>query len=763
MSARVPSGTVMPIFSAMSRADLAHERGVGQPLRRDERRRELVHLLRVQEVARPRPGTAGAPLRPPARPRRPSSATSTARRCRTSCRARCRARRQRQVRAALDVARRVARPDAVGRLARAVGRTHETHAAGREDHRHVAMTHQLLRALERDRRHPADAARGRTGRRGGLAHDLGDARDAPRRRRMRAEHDGAARLERDQDLVDGRGRRVGGRHDGGHDAEGLGDLDDLLVLDPVDDADGAHRPDELEHALRGEQVLLDLVGFDAVAGFLDGHLRQRTGVRRDGRRPSRSRWRRCAPATARRAAAGPAWRPGPARVRWRWRRGRCRRRPTNPWRPSERGAAAVAGEAHAFQASLVTAWEEPLHFRVRPRDHVDRDQLADAAGRGGAGVGGRLHGADIAAHQHRYIPRADVFLADERDVGGLDHRVGGFHRSDQPARLDHAQRFRRHRVRTVAELHSIIPAMRRLTRTAIVAWRVRRGRGVRAPRGHGAAGRVDRRLAERAARRGGRLRSPSPTRSPSRPAPPRCPPISGCSSTRSTTRTSCCWTDDHAPPTPTQDWRPGTPVTYTRTMFVPRNTAAGPRAVRGRASSRDRRVDRLPLAGQDRGMRVYEVASVMVAAPTNPVVARDGLVRRRDGRGAGPGVALVAPGRPPLVPPTRRRRSPYIYRWTNQSPPFQRLKRWKFEAPRACWRPSPCRPGATQVVRRCRSRRSSWARRNASDVTVEVEPTFVPGGHAAAEEQRHPGAGHPAAQRLRRGEQEMRRRGPDGP
>jgi hypothetical protein len=68
--------------------------------------------------------------------------------------------------------------------------------------------------------------------------------------------------------------------------KGSANLDDLLVLDPVDDAHGAHRPDELEHALRGEEVLLDLVGFDTVAGFLDRHLRQRAGVRRDGRSPS---------------------------------------------------------------------------------------------------------------------------------------------------------------------------------------------------------------------------------------------------------------------------------------------------------------------------------------------------------------------------------------------------------------------------------------------------------------------------------------------
>ena len=35
---------------------------------------------------------------------------------------------------------------------------------------------------------------------------------------------------------------------------------------------------------------------------------------------------------------------------------------------------------------------------------------------------------DVAAHQHRDVAGADVFLADEHDVGGLDHRVGRFDR-----------------------------------------------------------------------------------------------------------------------------------------------------------------------------------------------------------------------------------------------------------------------------------------------------------------------------------------------
>jgi len=72
------------------------------------------------------------------------------------------------------------------------------------------------------------------------------------------------------------------------------------------------------------------------------------------------------------------------------------------------------------------------------------------------------------------------------------------------------------------------------------------------------------------------------------------------------------WTDDHPPSTPTQDWRPGTPVTYTRTMFVPGNTPPGLVRLEAGVFSRSSG-SRLPLAGQDRGMRAYDVASVMVA------------------------------------------------------------------------------------------------------------------------------------------------------
>ena len=94
------------------------------------------------------------------------------------------------------------------------------------------------------------------------------------------------------------------------------------------------------------------------------------------------------------------------------------------------------------------------------------------------------------------------------------------------------------------------------------------------------------------------------------------------------------WTDDHAPPTPTQNWKPGQTVTYTRTMFVPRTTAAGEIRVEvglvARASG-----ERLPLSGVDRGMRSYEVATLAVAAPSNPVVAGEGWYDAETGEGPG--------------------------------------------------------------------------------------------------------------------------------
>ena len=258
---------------------LSDERRIGQPLRRDEDARDRVYLSRVHEVGALRLEFAlhlfgdrlvddrgvfgGAEHAVVERLAGDDVVDGLL-----------------HVRRPLDERRRVARPDAIRRFARAVRRADQSHPARRENHRDVALLHQLLRAFERHRRHPVDATGRSAGAARRLVHHLRDARDALDGRRMRAEHDGAARLQRDQDFVDRRRGGVGRRHDRRDDAERLGDLDDAPVLVARDDADGLHRADEVVDLLRAEEVLLDLVVDDAVAGFFDGEPREGLGLRR---------------------------------------------------------------------------------------------------------------------------------------------------------------------------------------------------------------------------------------------------------------------------------------------------------------------------------------------------------------------------------------------------------------------------------------------------------------------------------------------------
>ena len=98
--------------------------------------------------------------------------------------------------------------------------------------------------------------------------------DALRRGGMRTDDDGASRLEGNQNLVDRRGSGVGRGRDRRDHTEGIGDFHDLAFLVAPHDADGAHRPDELEDLLGREEVLLDLVGHDPVAGLFHRQARE---------------------------------------------------------------------------------------------------------------------------------------------------------------------------------------------------------------------------------------------------------------------------------------------------------------------------------------------------------------------------------------------------------------------------------------------------------------------------------------------------------
>ena len=85
------------------------------------------------------------------------------------------------------------------------------------------------------------------------------------------------------------------------------------------------------------------------------------------------------------------------------------------------------------------------------------------------------------------------------------------------------------------------------------------------------------------------------------------------------------WTDDHNPPVPTSQWKPGQTIEYTRTVFVPVYPYVGDAAILiGLYSAADEK--RLPLGGEDAGRRAYKVGRLLLAPQTDNVftVFKDG-------------------------------------------------------------------------------------------------------------------------------------------
>ena len=85
------------------------------------------------------------------------------------------------------------------------------------------------------------------------------------------------------------------------------------------------------------------------------------------------------------------------------------------------------------------------------------------------------------------------------------------------------------------------------------------------------------------------------------------------------------WTDDHDPPTPTTDWKPGQTVEYTRTMFVGRYPYVGAaKIVSGLYSPENN--ERVKFTGEDRGDRSYKVADFELLPQTENIflIFKDG-------------------------------------------------------------------------------------------------------------------------------------------
>jgi hypothetical protein len=85
------------------------------------------------------------------------------------------------------------------------------------------------------------------------------------------------------------------------------------------------------------------------------------------------------------------------------------------------------------------------------------------------------------------------------------------------------------------------------------------------------------------------------------------------------------WTDDHQPAVPTTQWKPGQAIEYSRTMFIPKFPYSGETSVVIGIYS-PRSGGRVPMAGQTKGQREYQVASFNLHPQTDNlyVVFKDG-------------------------------------------------------------------------------------------------------------------------------------------
>jgi hypothetical protein len=85
------------------------------------------------------------------------------------------------------------------------------------------------------------------------------------------------------------------------------------------------------------------------------------------------------------------------------------------------------------------------------------------------------------------------------------------------------------------------------------------------------------------------------------------------------------WTDDHDPPTPSTEWKPGQTVEYTRTMFVGRYPYVGAAKIVSGLYSPETN-ERVKFTGEDRGDRSYKVADFELLPQTENIflIFKDG-------------------------------------------------------------------------------------------------------------------------------------------
>jgi hypothetical protein len=77
------------------------------------------------------------------------------------------------------------------------------------------------------------------------------------------------------------------------------------------------------------------------------------------------------------------------------------------------------------------------------------------------------------------------------------------------------------------------------------------------------------------------------------------------------------WTDDHVPPVPTSQWKPGQTIKYNRLLFAPVYPYVGEATIEMGLYGKDKK--RLVLSGTEKGQRAYQVAKFQIAPQSESV------------------------------------------------------------------------------------------------------------------------------------------------
>src|SRR5437899_11489873 len=95
--------------------------------------------------------------------------------------------------------------------------------------------------------------------------------------------------------------------------------------------------------------------------------------------------------------------------------------------------------------ALLQPTAETSETFVRARNHLHADHLPDLGGGGSSGIGRGLDRGDVAPEKTGDVAAADLFPADQGDVGGFERGVSRFEEGAEAFCFDHSNGLLRHK------------------------------------------------------------------------------------------------------------------------------------------------------------------------------------------------------------------------------------------------------------------------------------------------------------------------------